>query len=173
MKHLKLFSLFSLVALLGFVLMPATTFAQEADTEDQSRIVERLEAVYGRLQEVSVRGDERLAQAENVVVRANELIAMAQEKGYDTASLEGAVANFETAIANATALKADGDAILSSHAGFDDNGNVTDIEQATETLRSVQNSFKEGRQTLRDSARELRHTFRDFRRDHRGDANSA
>ena len=172
MKHLKLFSLFSLVALLGFVFMPATTFAQE-DTEDQSRIVERLEAVYGRLQDVSIRGDERLAQAENVVVKANELILMAQEKGFDTTSLEGAVANFETAIANATSLKADGDAILSAHVGFDDNGNVTDIEQATETLRSVQDSFKEARQTLRDSARELRHTFRDFRRDHRGDANSA
>lgn len=154
------------VALLGVMaIFPSATFAQD-ETVDHD-FENRLEHMFVRLQEVSQRGDERLAQARDVADRVAEKMAELSAQGIDVSNVETELAEFEAAIVEAEAFKAAGDAILDEHAGFDDDGNVTDPQVASETLRAVQDEFKNGRQTLREAARQLRHAIRDLRRDHR------
>jgi hypothetical protein len=162
-------TLFALI--LGFITLgalialPSVTLAQE-ETPDHvppGHAVQRLERRYQQLQEVSVRGDRRLAKANQVIVRVQEWIEKLQGEGVDTGPLETALAEYRVAVARTQAYKDAGDAILLDHPGFDNEGHVTNAATAAETIQRVSESYRNGRQTLRPATQQLMQTIREFR----------
>jgi len=105
----------------------------------------------------------RIDLANKIASRVDELIAKANGEGKDTTALAAALATFKTAISASQASLDTAKATLSTHAGFDANGNVTDADQARATLKSVREAMREAAHTLRQGTREFRHAFRQWR----------
>lgn len=166
MTKQRYFTFFTIAILALFTIFPSVALAQEEAPDSYN---DRLESQFLRLQEVSANGDEKLAHAHEVVAAVDEWIVKLQEQGVDTAELEDALADLEIALVSSEALKAEGDAILDEHAGFDDDGNVIDPQVAGDTLEAVKAKFREAKQTLHEAGRNLKHTVKRFRRDHRPD----
>ncbi|MGQ0600913.1 MAG: hypothetical protein ACT4QE_04355 [Anaerolineales bacterium] len=147
--------------LLGSV---APAFAQtEAPAHDPAKQTARLEKAYAKAQEWLGKQAERLSKADEVEAKVQELIAKAQSEGKDTSTLEVALADFEAGVAAAQAEHDEAAGILSAHAGFDDSGKVTNIEQARETVVNAGKALRDARQLIHEAGRELREAVRDFR----------
>ncbi len=155
----------------AFITIPSiTAFAQE--NEPSHGVDERLENGLARLQTANGRLQERLAKTSEIVIKGEEWIANLQAEGMDTAVLENALATYQTEVAAAQALADSAAQILTDHAGFDDEGNVTDRQTAVATLRDAGRTLRDSHRTLRDATITLRRTAQDFRRDHRGEQSS-
>lgn len=151
--------------LLGSV---APAFAQtETPAHDPAKQTARLEKAYAKAQEWLGKQAERLGKADEVEAKVQELIAKAQSEGKDTLALEAALADFEAGVAAAQAEHDAAAGILSTHAGFDDGGKVTDIEQARETVVNAGKALRDARQLIHEAGRELREAVRDFRQANR------
>ena len=79
----------------------------------------------------------RLQQATQRATYVDALIARLTASGKDTTALAQALAAYRTAIQNASTTLAAVQALLSAHAGFDANGNVTNADQARSTVQAV------------------------------------
>lgn len=128
------------------------------------RVDERLGKLYQRELEWLDRQAERLENPEEVAGRVEEWISTASEKGLDVSALQSALAVYQSSIAQAEAAHAEADAILAAHAGFDENGKVTDREAARDTLDSAGHKLNEARRILNDAIHQLRHAVRDWLR---------
>jgi hypothetical protein len=71
--------------------------------------------------------------------------------------------NFSAAAKQAQPIFRDTSATVSSHPGFDTNGNVTDRAQALATVKDLGDKFKEIHQLLSDPRDSLRQALKDFR----------
>ena len=98
-----------------------------------------------------------------IVSKMQDYIADQQAKGKDTSSLEAALATFQSQIAAAQASHDTAASILSAHAGFDDNGQVTDPDQARQTLISARQSLADAHNILRQAERDLHKAVKDYR----------
>jgi hypothetical protein len=90
------------------------------------------------------RSERWLTQLQNNMDKANTLIADYQNlfmeagwQGVDTSSIEPELANFQSRLGTADPFISTAADILSTHDGFDDNGNVTDKITAGQTIRSA------------------------------------
>jgi hypothetical protein len=122
------------------------------------RIDARLARAYARTQELFGMQGERLSGAGERADKIQSLIDTAKANGQDTSAVEAALASFKTSVATAQAAHDTAANLLSTHAGFDDKGKVTDREQARQTLQSVREAMRQahdaldaGRQTLRQA----------------------
>jgi hypothetical protein len=89
------------------------------------------------------------------------------ENGKDTTSLQAALDAFVGEVKNAQVVHESGREILDAHKGFDENGKVTDREQAVETLRELGGKIKEVRQMVGEPGKALREAIRAYRESHR------
>ena len=177
MNRVRIFSIIILAGMLAGALALAFPGAVQAqgtnppvptdDAERQARQVERLERAYQReLKALEAQAD-RLGEAE---ARAEEFagrIADLKSKGKDTSALEEALADFKDVLKEARTTHDEAAGILKTHAGFDAQGKVTDIEQARETVREAEKLLREARRDLRPALRKLARAFREFIRDNR------
>jgi len=92
---------------------------------------------------------------------AEEFIQAEQAKGYDTAALEAALAEWRAGIDEAQAM--------ADKAGCDENGQVVDPEQARDTLEQANRAMQDATQTLRLARQDFRQALRDYRQDRRND----
>jgi hypothetical protein len=122
----------------------------------------RLEKVYQNLVNLHERQAGVFERAAAINKKVNNLIAKYQEKGVDTTALASALMTFNGKDSEAKTAYEKAGAALGSHAGFDANGKVTDVEQAKATLKSAAESMKAQRQTMRGAFRELTQAVRDF-----------
>lgn len=129
----------------------------------ESVATERLEQAWARLQEAYARQDERLGKADEFIARVQALIDKANAMGYDTSAVQAALDAFAAAIPAAQAAHEPGAAIIASHAGFDENGNVTDLATAIETAKSLRQVLKDTRAAMGGTGQALRDAIRAFR----------
>ena len=159
------------VVALGLMLgSVAPAFAQSDSppaTPDPARRAERLERAYAREQEWLSRQAERLAKAGELEAKAQEFIDKAKSEGKDTSGLEAALANASAKVDEAQGKHDEAAAILSTHAGFDDAGKVTDPTAARETVESAGRALRDAHRLLTDAAIEMRRALRDFRQANR------
>lgn len=127
----------------------------------------RLEFAYLRLQHAAEDQALHLDHAREVADFVQEWIDTLSEQGEDVSELQAALDTFEAALAESEGYNEEARAILDTHAGFDDDGKVTDREQAGETLREAGRALREARRALKDGAIKLRRAIRDWRREHR------
>lgn len=127
----------------------------------------RLEFAYLRLGHAAEDQALHLGHAGEVADFVQEWIDTLAEGGQDVSQLQAALDSFEAGLAEAQGHYEEAKAVLDAHAGFDDDGKVTDREQAAETLRQAGHSLRDSRRALKDGALELRRAVRDWRREHR------
>ena len=125
--------------------------------------VAAVKLAYQRLQGVEARTQNAIDKARAGADRLENLIAQAKEHGRDTAALEAGLASFQASMDSAQAKHDQGEAVLEAHAGFDDQGEVTDIEAAWGTVKSAGKEFREVGKTIASALRELHSVIRDWR----------
>lgn len=118
---------------------------------------------YQRLQSVEARTQNTIDKAPAGAGRLENLISQAKERGRDTAALEAALASFRGSMDSAQAKHDQGEAILETHAGFDGQGEVTDLKAAWDTVKSAGKEFREVGKTIASALRELHSAIRDWR----------
>jgi hypothetical protein len=129
--------------------------------------IARLEFAYLRLLLAADMQDLHLNHAGELAERVQEWIDTLAEQGEDVAELQAGLDAFEDALAKSQVFYQEARDVLDEHAGFDDDGKVTEREQAVETLREAGRSLRDAHRALKDGAIELRRAISDWRRQHR------
>ncbi len=126
-------------------------------------IKQRLEAAFERQEANLVRQAENIQKLSQISAKAQERIDALKEKGKDVSSLEAALAAFESTIPGINASHQVAVDLIAGHAGFGDNGKVTDIQTAGATVKSIHEALKSTRQMMIEAARDLRQAIRSYR----------
>ena len=128
---------------LGFMSFPALN-AYAAGLNDQTTpptpsqgTFPRLQTAWSGVQKIYQKQGDLLTKAAGQVTKVQDLIAKANSKGYDTSAVQAALTAFESALKAAQTIHDGGASIISTHAGFDVNGNVLDLTQAKATVQSL------------------------------------
>ena len=114
----------------------------------QQRLLDRLSFMFDHIQQR--------------INRAQEFIDQAKAKGKDTAALQAALDAFGDGIGEARPIFEGAQGIISSHKGFDANGEVTDAEAALQTIQQMEEELGKIRSILFDPAHALREALRAF-----------
>lgn len=109
----------------------------------------------------------RLDFANEIAGRAQAWIDQLKGQGQDTSALETALAAYKAAIATAQGQHDTAQNAYNAHAGFDDNCQVTDREQARNTVRTVNENLRIAHRTLSNGNFAFRLAIREWRRTHR------
>jgi hypothetical protein len=163
--------LFGLAALV-FTAMPAgIVFAARAGDPPPPGEHEltggRLELVWARQQRAYERLGRVLERADDMIDRVQELLDNAEADGKDVTALQAALDTFANAVEEAHAVYDEATVIVESQTGFDDDGDVTDAEQAAETVRSLAEKLEEIRGLIGRPGRAFHEAMKAFREAHR------
>jgi uncharacterized protein YoxC len=134
---------------------------------------DRLEQIWAKEQSAYDRLGTFFDRIDGRLAKAQELIDRAKANGKDVSALQAALDAFADAVKQAHPIYESAKGIISSHQGFDQNGKVTDREQAIQTVKDLGGKLREIRQLLRDSGRALREAIRAFREANRSTATPA
>jgi len=159
--------LFLIVTLLSFILLavPAQSAlaAGPNDPPDPERAKTRLEWVFANLKLTVQRIDLNLEYEDEFIARIEELVAKAKENGKDVSALEAALADYKKAVEASKPLYEQAAQLVQSHAGFDANGKVTNLEKARETVKQLGETLKQHREVMGEALKALREALKTFR----------
>lgn len=96
------------------------------------------------------------------IKKAEKLIEQATAKGKDTKALQAALTAFKAKKAEAQTSHDAAAAIIDAHKGFDNNGKVSDIAQARETVKSAHVKLAEARKTVGPAYKDFTKALREF-----------
>ena len=168
MKHFNVISksllgIVLLMLLVGMWVAPAAAAPPDEPERDYSRLTYALKWITLRLDAQQDHIDNALAAADLM----EEIIADEKVKGNDTSELEAALADARANLAEAQASHDTAAQILDKKAGFDDEGNVVDAQQARDTLKEAGRAMRDAAQILRDTQQDFREALRDYRQSKR------
>ncbi|MBI2975959.1 MAG: hypothetical protein HY872_04640 [Chloroflexi bacterium] len=147
----------------AFAWAPDAIAATPAPGEDYSH----LEMAYGNAQ-VALKGQQnRIDLAKQIAANVQTFIDAQKANGKNTSSLDAALANYRAQFASAQTAHDQAASVLSTHAGFDANGTVTDSTQAKQTLRLARDHMRQARTLIASSGRALHAALRVFRQANR------
>ena len=124
---------------------------------------EKLEAAWAKVLKVYERTGKAFEDTDAHIAKFQGMIDKAAEKGKDISSLQTALDAYETAL---LASKPQYDALgqtVSTHAGFDANGNLIDSEQALATLKEVREQTKSIKESMGGTFKALHEALKAFR----------
>jgi hypothetical protein len=149
----------------GFFLCSAFAAApaQAAVSAEATPTGERLERALERLQEAEQVQQDNLDRSEDVKAKTEAWIDRLEDEGKDTAALRSALDAFLAGKAEAQSYHDEGAALLDRHAGFDSQGNMTDMDQARDTVLDARYHFREAHLTIAKTVMEFRYAVRDYR----------
>ncbi len=108
-----------------------------------------------------------LDRANGLVTKVQTYIANQKSKGQDTSSLEAALATYQKQLATAQASHTTAANVLAAHAGFDNNGNVTNSDLARQTLTDAHQALADAHIMLVQAGTDLRKALNDYRATHK------
>jgi hypothetical protein len=165
----KKIALAVLILGIGLAVLPAASASAAGSFDERNQpngervSSERLEHAWARLQKVFAGQEERLGKAGDFIARIQGLIDKANAKGLDTSAVQAALDAFAANIPAAQAAHEPGAAIIASHDGFDDSGQVTDRAAALETARALGQVIKNTHSAMGGTGEALRDAIRAFR----------
>lgn len=172
-KLMKVVSCGLLVVLLAgaflFAFPSSTAHAEGLDDtppgngEKLGLVKQRLENIFNREKSALARQAENILKMDRLTEKAQERIDALKAKGKDVSSLEAALAAFESAIIDINASHAVAARLVAAHPGFAENGKVTDIDTAKDTVKKVHDALTATRQMMLDAGRALREAIRLYR----------
>jgi hypothetical protein len=112
--------------------------------------------------------DGRLTRAVTHAAKIDSLIAKLKAKGKDTTALEAAVAEFRSGIGQARAEWQAASATLTTHAGFDGDGKVSNADQARTTLKEAHGHMEQAHTIAQAAYQKLRAAIAAYRKANRG-----
>ncbi len=146
----------------GLALAPAYAAGSPDTGTPPGPVNQALQNIYQREQSwLSVQSN-TLTDANTIMVNVQNWINTLNGQGKDTGALVAALAAFKGQIATAQTAHDTASGILSAHAGFDGNGQVTDRVQAISTLRQAFQSLQTAHLTLVSAAVNLRLAVRNY-----------
>jgi hypothetical protein len=160
--------LFALVAALGIAAMPFVSIsaAREYDPTPppQGQISnERLERAWARQLSIYERLGRAFERDDAFIEKVQGLIDRAEANGKDVSAVQAALDAFEAALQEARPIYESANGIVNSHQGFDEEGKVTDPEQAQETVTAMREKLKEIKDTMGGTGKALREAIRAYR----------
>lgn len=99
---------------------------------------------------------------EMTIKRTEKLIEKANEKGLDTTALQAALTTFKAKFAEAQTSHDAAAAIIDAHKGFDNNGKVTDLAQARETVKAAHQKLADARQIAGPAYKDFMKVLREW-----------
>ena len=124
---------------------------------------ERLEQIWARQFRVYEKIGNAFDRADAFVEKVQMLIDKASANGKDVSAVQAALDDFEQALKDAHPIYESAKGIINSHQGFDDDGNVTDIEKAKETVKSMGGKLREIKAAMDGTGRALHDAIKAFR----------
>ncbi len=107
-----------------------------------------------------------LDKTNTLVTRVQSLIDNAKAKGEDTSALESALATFQSQVGNARSAHATAASILSTHAGFNPNGKVTDATAAKQTVLDARQALQNAATQMTQAVQDLKSAVQAWRDTH-------
>jgi len=161
----KKITLAAMILALTFAALPVTSvFAADENPPAQGKLSnERLERIWARELKTYERLGRVFDHTGTMVEKAQKMINKAAENGKDVSALQTALDAFETAIQNARPQYEELAGVVNTHAGFDNNGKVTDGEQARSTIKEVGEDLKAIKSELGGTGKAFREAVRAFR----------
>lgn len=120
-----------------------------------------LEQLYQRLLLAVDSQQLRYQTARMLAADTQSWIDLRTAEGKDMSAVQTALNNYIAALSTAENYTASADSILTTHAGFDDAGQVIDPQAARTTLRDAGRLLRNAHRTLTDATIELRRTISD------------
>jgi TolA-binding protein len=153
----------SLLAGLVLAAIPTSSVAAAASTptetpgQDEAQVqgIARLERLYRTEQNTLQRQVQWVDRTLEIIDRVNQLIEKFLSKGKNVEPLREALATFQTGVHNAKAQHDHAGEILATHAGFDEQGKVTDRAQARTTVETAGTALRGAALTYRAAFTEL------------------
>jgi len=139
---------------------------------DSARVRRPLVWIWKRLQNQYERQGNRLEKVEVFTTRIQERLDTAVQNGKDVSSIQAALDVFKQANADAMVIHQEGEIIISTHSGFDTDGQVLDRPEAVKSVESLSDVLRETRDAMRDPFRLLRDALRAFREANRPAGNT-
>jgi hypothetical protein len=99
------------------------------------------------------------AKAAAVQSKINDLIALADAKGISTFALTKALTTFQTQLGEAQSSTSVAEDLISSHPGFDADGNVTNLSTAADTILTSWQALVAAQTALKASSGTLLHSM--------------
>jgi len=160
--------LLALVAVLAVAAMPfvdASAMGAKDPTPPPAGQVsnEKLEQAWARQLKAYERIRKGFDRLDEFTDRAQNLIDKAAANGKDVSALQSALDAFEAAAKEAHPIYESTKGLVSSHQGFDDNGNVTDSTKAKETVQAMREKLQELKSTMDGTGKALREAIKAFR----------
>jgi cytochrome c556 len=136
---------------------PATPVPSQASNGKLQKAWAREQTIYARIGKI-------LDGANNLISRIQARLDEATAKNKDVSSVQSALDAFSAAVKNVQPIYADMQAIVQSHSGFDNSGNVTDQTQALQTVQDFRSKVEAIRQAgVGEAGKALREAIRSFR----------
>jgi hypothetical protein len=163
-KKTTLIALVTALAVASLPLMSASA-APASDNPPPQREVsaERLEKVWARQLRIYEKVGKGFDRTDGFIKKVQTLIDKAGENGKDVTAVQAALDAFEQATKDAHPLYESAKGIINSHQGFDNEGKVTDIEKAKETVKSMGEKLKEIKESMGGTGRALHEAIKAFR----------
>jgi hypothetical protein len=125
---------------------------------------ERLENIWARQLRVYEKIGAWLDRGDAFADKVQELIDRASANGKDVSAVQAALDAFEQALKDAHPIYKSAKGIINSHQGFDNEGNVTDIEKAKETVKAMGGKLREIKAAMDGTGRALHEAIKAFRK---------
>ena len=120
---------------------------------------ERLEKIWAR----QLHRYKRLGRTDEFIARVQRLLDRAKANGKDASTVQAALDAFTAQWKQASPIYEGMQGIVSSHQGFDSNGNVTDSEKAKQTALAMREKFQEIKTVMNGTGKALREAIKSYR----------
>ncbi len=124
-----------------------------------------MEDAFQKSLEIQQAQGEHLIEGENIISRMEAFIVEQKDLGFDTAGLESALQDFETAYDSAQANHNEAAQAIDNTIGFDESGKVTDPAQARITLSTAGAAQRQFHLTASEARIDLRNAVQEYRSD--------
>ncbi|HVN15851.1 MAG TPA: hypothetical protein VMT73_08940 [Anaerolineales bacterium] len=123
----------------------------------------RLQQIWGREQNAYDRLGKFFDRADQFVTNAQNRLDQAKSNGKDVSAIQAALDSFSSSLQQAKPIYTSLGSLITSHNGFDNQGNVMDATQATLTVKSIGMQLKQIRDLVGSPIKALRDAIQAFR----------
>ncbi len=109
------------------------------------------------------RQETNLGNTTNLVTKIQTLITNAQSKNVDASALEAALSAFQAQVSEARSAHDTAAGILSTHAGFNADGSVSDPTLARQTVQDARQALQSAATILKQAANDLHTAVKNWR----------
>ena len=163
-KKTVLIAMVAALAVASLPLVSASAAPYADDPPPQRKVsAERLEKVWAHQLRVYEKIGNGFDRADEFVDKVQELIDKAAANGKDVSAVQAALDDFEQALKEAHPIYESAKGIINSHPGFDNDGKVTDIEKAKETVQAMGEKLREIKGAMDGTGRALKEAIKAFR----------